>query len=386
MTTKTTTPLLVDTPLSTTAKLSSAEDDVVNIFQKQLFNLINMLFPLLRRSLAPAFQTTNRSINLFYYRSAHGSALQKTLMLRTREASPSLLTSSFFSRRSTFHPTVAAPQDEYDRILKEMPFSQRSSRRTSGPSIGEVRLNKYDSSRFQRYNGKQWHRKCADSECAKQPSFGSKEDGIPRFCVTHKGENDVDVVSKRCAELGCNTQASYGSAEDGIRHFCAKHKRLSDVDVSGQKCVAPGCDTCASFGKEEDGILIPRFCAKHKGENDVDSRNPKCADPECTIQPSFGNEKDGIARFCAKHKGKNDVDVRSPKCADPECTKQPIFGSEEDGIARFCAKHKGENDVDVKNPKCGDPECTKQPHFGSAEDRRKMFCVKHKDKNHIYIK
>ena len=92
---------------------------------------------------------------------------------------------------------------------------------------------------IKRWDGKQLQKVCNEPGCRKQPSYGN-EDGIARYCATHKKPGMVDVVNKRCQEPGCRIHPCYGNEEDGIARYCATHKKPGMVNVVHKCCQEPG--------------------------------------------------------------------------------------------------------------------------------------------------
>jgi hypothetical protein len=72
--------------------------------------------------------------------------------------------------------------------------------------------------------------------------YGSKDDGIPRLCIKHKGAHHVNVVTKLCRHEGCDILPSYGSKKDGEKLFCVEHKHTDHVDLASKRCQHEGCE------------------------------------------------------------------------------------------------------------------------------------------------
>ena len=73
-----------------------------------------------------------------------------------------------------------------------------------------------------------------------------------KFCSLHKSTTMIDVRSRRCAASECKRQPSYGF--EGKRAcFCAAHKSQGMVDVVSRRCEERNCRRRPLYGYEVSG-------------------------------------------------------------------------------------------------------------------------------------
>ena len=125
---------------------------------------------------------------------------------------------------------------------------------------------------------------CMHEGCRVRALYGSSSDNRPRFCATHKGEGDVDLLSKRCEKFGCKTLASFGSHAEGVRRACSLHRRVGDVYLASKSnfCEHEDCHVQASYGSKDERHR--RFCKEHKRLDDVDLVSKKCESINCEVE------------------------------------------------------------------------------------------------------
>ena len=57
-------------------------------------------------------------------------------------------------------------------------------------------------------------RRCLEEGCTKLASYGDIDVRIPRYCRSHKGKKDIDVINKLCeAKGGCGCDSAVSSPD-----------------------------------------------------------------------------------------------------------------------------------------------------------------------------
>eukprot|EP00946_MAST-07B_sp_MAST-7B-sp1_P001065 g1065.t1 len=224
--------------------------------------------------------------------------------------------------------------------------------------------------------------------CAREPSFGCKEEGIKRRCAVHALPTDTAVNQRTCEADKCERRALYGDPSERIPKRCGGHMHDSDELMVGPKCAMPGCQRGAYFG---DGVSPQLYCKTHKSPEHVQLRGAdpelkkkrmECIVPGCAERAIFG-PYDGIKSTaesrpqsrkvvrCRKHKLPDDLsaatltllatgrfcqhvsgDVPPPSQFIPgldpsRCRAAANYGDPNDGVPKFCGKHKPAGYVNV---------------------------------------
>ena len=126
------------------------------------------------------------------------------------------------------------------------------------------------------------NKKC--SKCTKQASYNFEGEKSPIFCVNHKEEGMIDVVSKKC--LKCSKQPNYNFEGEKKPIFCGKHKDEGMVNVISKKCLK--CDKNPIYNFK--GEKKPIFCGNHKEEDMVNVVSKRCISGHCdTIANRYYN-------------------------------------------------------------------------------------------------
>lgn len=74
-------------------------------------------------------------------------------------------------------------------------------------------------------------RKCQEAGCAKQPTFGGRDDMVVRFCAVHRRPGDVDLVHARCRKNDCLKVALFGF-QGGSPQLCYQHREDRMVNMN----------------------------------------------------------------------------------------------------------------------------------------------------------
>ncbi len=193
----------------------------------------------------------------------------------------------------------------------------------------------------------------------------------PRFCLTHKTTEMINLNSKRCEHPNCQIQSVYGLLGQQIQ-FCAKHKTDDMIDLISKLCNYTNCKKIAIFRLSNQKTL---YCASHKTDNMIDVKNKRCEHPNCQVRSHFGllNHK---PRFCKSHKTTEMINLKSKRCSHQNCQTQPNFGLPNHN-PRYCLKHKTEEMIDVKHKRCERETCNTTANYGFLFNKP-MYCAKHK--------
>lgn len=116
---------------------------------------------------------------------------------------------------------------------------------------------------------------CKEAGVTKQASYGPMG-GRPRFCASHAGEGDVNLVSFKCREASCSRMAYFGINSP---EYCMTHKSAEMTDQRHATCNADGCNKRATRGPAGER---PSFCADHAEEDMEDRVHGSCVVLECT--------------------------------------------------------------------------------------------------------
>jgi hypothetical protein len=140
---------------------------------------------------------------------------------------------------------------------------------------------------------------------------------IARFCVTHKDDDMVDVVSKRCEHLGCPKHPSFGDPGEMIARFCVAHKDDDMIDVVSKRCEHAECETHATYGPLFGRAI---HCAQHADKvSEFKHRSPKCATEGCLMRPTKSVNRTNYPTHCDEHAPPDARDVEAAICSKCHC-------------------------------------------------------------------
>ena len=177
---------------------------------------------------------------------------------------------------------------------------------------------------------------------------------------------------KTCLHSGCEKRANFNTIGEKNGLFCVKHKKEGMIDVISKTCEVSGCTTQAYFNTIGKKAC---FCADHKTEEMINVKNKTCEFPECLTRPVFNmiGEKNGL--FCVKHKTEKMIDVKHKTCEFPECTKIPCYNMIGKKNGLYCVDHKTKEMIDVKNKTCLNDWC--DIRVTDKYDGYCLFCFVH---------
>lgn len=213
-------------------------------------------------------------------------------------------------------------------------------------------------------------KRCEYSGCMSRPSYGNKGER-PIFCSKHKLNTMVDVIHKTCEFNDCMVRPSSGNKGESAR-FCSKHRLNDMINVVSKRCEFLGCMFVPSFANEGE---YAKFCEKHKLPDMNNVTGKRCKYPSCKVQATFNAEGEP-AKFCSKHKLPDMNDVRSKRCKFSGCMTRASYGIEW-GSAEFCSRHRLPDMYDVKSKRCEFQRCMTRPSYG-IQGMPPKFCSQHK--------
>lgn len=238
-------------------------------------------------------------------------------------------------------------------------------------------------------------RMCMAPRCSKLATFSDLETKGPAlYCGTHRGREHRYTQHNRvmpyCQNPQCEKQPSFGSRYDGIRRYCREHSREDDVYlVSGRRiCAADGCSLIPTFGDLKVGIA--KFCVSHKAPQHVSVVQLLCKDVDCSRRAFYADRAGQPPRYCAKHKLPGFVHVYK-HCQAMGCENRAVYGRmlKSQPVTRHCAEHKEPSEGFLKSINtrvCLHPEgCPSQPSYGEKWSKERLFCSRHKQKHHINL-
>jgi len=215
-------------------------------------------------------------------------------------------------------------------------------------------------------------RRCITDGCTKRATFNfiNKK---PEFCADHKIQDMVDVAHKSCEFDNCRKQPSY-DFKGFAGKFCALHKQPNMIDIKNRYCEYIGCEIVNPIFNIK-GSTHGRYCIHHKEDNMVDIKHKRCIIDGCDTRPTY-NIKGKAPRFCVIHKLQDMVDVTHKVCEYKECNIRATYGNNNE-IARYCSNHKEHGMVDISNKRCIIPNCTTRPTYGKP-GLKVSHCARHR--------
>lgn len=215
---------------------------------------------------------------------------------------------------------------------------------------------------------------CIKKDCKIKSSFNYIYKNKPTYCIAHKLDNMINVISKICQYLDCNIQSSFGyKLKNAI--YCKKHSEKDMFNVISKRCKYQDCNIRPNYGLEFKKAL---YCKQHAEKNMFDVKHQTCEYLDCNTLPSYGLEHNK-AIYCKRHAEKNMFDVVSKKCQYIDCNTKPIYGLEHKKPI-YCKRHIEKNMFDVINKKCQYIDCKTQPNYG-LEFTKALYCKQHAEKN-----
>jgi hypothetical protein len=224
---------------------------------------------------------------------------------------------------------------------------------------------------------------CEFTNCITRPTFNYPEETRGIYCVKHKKDGMINVADKKCEHPGCMTAPifNYPGEIGGI--YCADHKKNKMVDVKNKKCEYHGCMTSPShnYPGETRGI----YCKEHKDDGMINVKSKTCEHSGCSILPVFNYLGEVGGLYCKEHKEDGMVDVKSKICKHSGCITRSIFNYPNESKAIYCVKHKKEGMIDVKNKKCEHIGCMIKSSYNYPTESKGIYCVEHKEENMIDV-
>lgn len=286
-------------------------------------------------------------------------------------------------------------------------------------SVGMINVVKYGMPKYSR-NRKYMKRKkilCTYKGCDWLALYGSKGDGVRKYCQKHKQIYSIYLPAMFCKHEGCGKAAIFGYAVDKKKLYCMDHKINEMIDLLVDLCEHPGCKNSvnkksskycplhkdstssnrqgmcehkgchlsASFGYRGGQKL---YCGNHKLDgmvrlrviictNTMVKRNNFCTYAGCKALAFYADKVDRIPKFCQEHKEPNSVSLKIKACEYGDCVSRAFYGGE-DGVARYCARHKQDEMERIYFTRCRKTGCVMRVRYGYTADMIPRYCLLHK--------
>ena len=112
---------------------------------------------------------------------------------------------------------------------------------------------------------------CIHPDCKKIPSYNNEGEKKPLYCVIHKKEDMINVISKTCIYPDCKKQANFNNEGDKKPLYCLTHKKENMINVISKTCKSEWCNT--QVLEKYDGYCL--FCFINLFPDKPVSRNYK---------------------------------------------------------------------------------------------------------------
>ena len=226
-------------------------------------------------------------------------------------------------------------------------------------------------------------RYCVEEGCLKRCVFNYETEKIGKYCVKHKKEGMINVISKTCIYEGCKTIANFNVKEEKQGLYCVKHKLDGMIDVKNKRCKHLGCmkKSTYNFATNKQGL----YCATHKLDGMVNVVSKTCIYERCKKIPNYNKEREKIGLYCVKHKQEGMIDVVNKTCIYKNCKTKPIYNVKGEKQGLYCATHKLDGMVNVKDKTCIHENCKKLPVFNVKGEKQGLYCATHKKEGMINV-
>lgn len=134
---------------------------------------------------------------------------------------------------------------------------------------------------------------CKFENCKKQPVFNYLNEKNALYCLNHKKDEMVNVVSKKCIE--CKIKQPVYNKEGLQPEYCGDCKEDGMIDIVSKKCIK--CKIkCPVYNKEG---LKPEYCGDCKLDGMINVKDKRCKTHLCDTQVK--NKYKGYCAFCFTH-------------------------------------------------------------------------------------
>ena len=227
-------------------------------------------------------------------------------------------------------------------------------------------------------------RSCKSEGCNKQPIYNVKGQKKGLYCLQHKTEEMVNVISKMCIHEGCNTIPNYNVEGETKALYCSEHKTEGMVDVKNKSCIHEGCNTIPIYNVEGETKRL--YCKQHRREGMVNVISKTCCEEGCKKQPTYNVEGQKKGLYCLQHKTEGMVDVKNKSCKSEGCNTQPHYNVEGQKKGLYCSEHKKEGMVDVISKSCIHEGCNTIPNYNVEGQKKGLYCLQHKTEEMVDVK
>jgi len=197
--------------------------------------------------------------------------------------------------------------------------------------------------------------KCKSEGCNKQSIYNKPGETKPLYCVKHKTDSMINVVSKRCISEGCNKRPIYNEPEETKGLYCGFHKKEGMIYVVNKRCKSEGCNKQPYYNEPEETKGL--YCKDHKKEGMIDVVNKRCKSKGCNKRPNYNEPGETSGLYCKDHKKEGMIDVLHKRCKSEGCKIRPYYNEPEETNGLYCGYHKKAGMVDVVNKRCKNEWC-----------------------------
>ena len=225
---------------------------------------------------------------------------------------------------------------------------------------------------------------CIHEGCNTRPTFNVSGETKGLYCLAHKLQGMVDVVSKFCIHEGCNTRPTFNVSGDTKGLYCLAHKLQGMVDVVSKFCIHEGCNKRPTFNVSGETKTL--YCSAHKLEGMVDVVSKFCIHEGCNKRPLFNVFGETTSLYCLAHKLQGMVDVEHKSCIHEGCNKRPNYNVSGEVKGLYCSAHKLQGMVDIMNKTCKSDGCKIRPTYNNQGETRGLYCSAHKLQGMVDVK
>ena len=219
---------------------------------------------------------------------------------------------------------------------------------------------------------------CAVEGCIiKNPTYNIPTENKGLYCLEHKLNDMVNVITKTCIIEECGTHPSFNYENIKTPIYCIEHILDGMVNVVSKNCIYLNCGTRPIFNYENEKTAI--YCQEHKLDNMINIRGKTCIIEDCKTHPVFNYENEIKALYCGKHKLDNMINIWDNNiCIFINCGEQCYYNYKNEKIKLYCFKHKLDNMIHQTHATCIFENCITQSSFNYENEKKPLYCKKHK--------
>jgi hypothetical protein len=224
---------------------------------------------------------------------------------------------------------------------------------------------------------------CQEINCKLRPAFNYENETKPKYCLVHKKDNMLNIISKPCIFENCKILPVFNFENETGALYCSLHKLPNMINIKNKNCNFENCKTQSNynFDDKKNGI----YCSLHKLPNMIIVTNKKCKHEKCNKSPICNYEGEKIMLYCAEHKLENMENIKSKKCEYIDCKTLPTYNYVGETTPIYCCEHKFTNMIDIKHKTCNFENCKLRPNFNYSDEKKGLYCAEHKFENMIDV-